>query len=644
MFGEWGCVPLIAFGKAQTSAAFKLLARAKDLDFEIANKISKQLRSYELDRKHELENAVDDDFDVDDIIQLRDYIDPEYLDIVEDSKKYRGIILSVSPHPCAHITYHKDLREEVGVVRVKSQTGGKVMYCLFMDGATADRLNYVKSDLLRVDVVKLISDSFKAAGLSVMPVEELLKLVQNDTEVWNLYWKGFTQGLNQVEKQATTDRCKAFKPKNVVELTCLIAAIRPGFKSMLQKFIYRTPFTYGIKSLDELLRIDGMTGVSASCSYLLFDEQILRILIAGGIDGAKAYQIIKFIKKKKQDKVVAAKEEFRTGFTSYLKEKEGASEELASKVVDQIWKIIEDSSSYLFCASHAFAMACDSLYAAYLKAHYPYEFYMTMLKHYTSKRNLEKIAAIIAEMGEYRHIHMTAPAFGQDNTDWFINKEENTVSPSLSYVKFISDSAAKELAGAPHCETFCDVLFWAVRESSVNMRQIQTLIDIGYFRNYGGQNKLNSIMDEFLNGKSRITRTTKGWSVRLDALKKLEAETEDSDVPAYNKAQRENDLMGLCFSSDPTIKFTYLVTDVDDKYGVKIRFYNVGTGKYSPFIRMKKDFYELTQPKVGELFNLNPLVDCRYQSRRIYSGGKSVPVPGEKETWIFHYERMKEAA
>ena len=35
MFGEWGCVPLIAFGKAQTSAAFKLLARAKDLDFDM---------------------------------------------------------------------------------------------------------------------------------------------------------------------------------------------------------------------------------------------------------------------------------------------------------------------------------------------------------------------------------------------------------------------------------------------------------------------------------------------------------------------------------------------------------------------------------------------------------------------------------
>lgn len=62
---------------------------------------------------------------------------------------------------------------------------------------------------------------------------------------------------------------------------------------MLQTFISRTPFQYGISSLDNLLKIDGMTGNSASSSFLLFDEQILRILIAGGIPGPEAYATIK---------------------------------------------------------------------------------------------------------------------------------------------------------------------------------------------------------------------------------------------------------------------------------------------------------------------------------------------------------------
>ena len=98
MFGEYGCLPMVAYGKNKTSSAFKMLARARNLDFETSNAISKQLQTYELDKKHAIENhSDDDDYDVDDDIRLKDYISPEYLDIVNDSKKYQGIIVNISP-------------------------------------------------------------------------------------------------------------------------------------------------------------------------------------------------------------------------------------------------------------------------------------------------------------------------------------------------------------------------------------------------------------------------------------------------------------------------------------------------------------------------------------------------------------------
>ena len=288
MFGEFGCLPLVAYGKTKTSSAFKLLARARDLDFDISNQISKQIQDYELDKKHALENNSDDpDYDVDDDVQLSSYVEEEYMDLVNDSKQYQGIIMNISPHPCAHLTYHKDMREEIGVVKLKDK------YCLYIDGVTADKLNYVKSDMLRVDVVKVIADAFKEANLPVMPVDELLDEIKDDENVWGLYEHGFTQCLNQCEKPASTQKCMQFKPKNIVELASFVASIRPGFKSMGQTFWSRTPFTYGIKSLDDLLKIDGMTGASANSSFLLYDEQILKILIAGGIPAAEAYATIK---------------------------------------------------------------------------------------------------------------------------------------------------------------------------------------------------------------------------------------------------------------------------------------------------------------------------------------------------------------
>ena len=181
---------MVAYGKTKTSSAFKLLARARELDFDIANKISKQIQNYELDKKHALENNADDpDYRVDEDVHITDYVEDEYLPLVEESKQYQGIVVSIAPHPCGHITWHKDLREEIGLVRIKDKL------CAYIDGVTADKIGLVKSDLLRVDVVKIIADTFKLAGLPVMPVDELLKAIENDSDVWDLYAKGYTQGL-----------------------------------------------------------------------------------------------------------------------------------------------------------------------------------------------------------------------------------------------------------------------------------------------------------------------------------------------------------------------------------------------------------------------------------------------------------------
>jgi DNA polymerase III alpha subunit len=247
-------------------------------------------------------------------------------------------------HPCAHLLSDKDLRREIGVIRVKSKSGSKdAVYAAFIDGKTADSYNYLKADFLRVDVVKTIYNAFQLAGIPVMTVDELLKAVENDKEVWALYANGFTQGLNQVEREKSSERCKKYKPKNVAELAAFIAGIRPGFASMLNTFINREKFSYNIPSLDNLLATKEIPD-----SFLLYDEQILRILKAAGIPGPKAYATTKAIKKKKTDKVLAAKEDFKNGFTKYLKETENASDEKANKTVEQIWRIIEDAANYMF--------------------------------------------------------------------------------------------------------------------------------------------------------------------------------------------------------------------------------------------------------------------------------------------------------
>lgn len=719
--GEYGCLPMVAFGTTKTLSAFKMLARARDLDFETSNEVSKQIQAYELDVKHAKENnSDDDDYNVEDDVKIDDYVEEQYLPLIEESKKYRGIITSLSPHPCARLLLDKDIRREIGVVRVKSKSGSKdAVYAAFIDGRTADSYNFVKADFLRVDVVGIIAKTYKAAGLEVMSVNELLEAVKNDKAVWDLYRNGFTQGLNQTEKEGTTRKATQYKPQNVEELTALIAGIRPGFRSMINTLINREHFSYGIPSLDNLLQTKAIPE-----SFLMFDEQILTILKAAGIPGPEAYATTKAIKKKKTEKVLAEKEKFKTGFTKVLQENEGASEEKAHEVVEQIWTIIENAASYMFCAAHAFSMACDSLYCAWLKVHYPYELYKTMLKLYDEKKNTEKISAIISEMKRYKNIQLLIGKWGQNNTDWLIDKEHATISQSISSVKYMSKQLAEDLftlsqqeeayigseftsdvlkpevkkelsklkkklkplqqkaeemlaqgvdefsdeflevydEGYPleqeikkleaddnsylerareiKCyakyDCFTNVLRAIQMNTCVDTRQIEILIGLNYFQEFGKPGKLMRVYHEFFEGEKKLTKTIKAFNSRLESCREYEASLVDSDLQAGLRLRYEMDNVGLCLSTYPDApNGAYFVTSVDDKYSIKLDLYNIRRGTTGKVKVSKKNYHLVSK---GSCIVVK---DFKNSPRYSYNKGQRTIVPGETDIWLTDYRVMQ---
>ena len=638
ILGEWGCLPMIAFGTNKVLSAFKLLARARNLDFETSNDISKQLKAYQNDLKHAWENNQDDpDYNAEDDVRIEDYVDEKYLQLIEDSRQYQGIVTNFSPHPCAHLLLDKDIRREIGVIRVKAKSGNKdAVYAAYIDGQTADAYGYLKADYLRVDVVKTIDAAFKACGLPVMSVDELLDKVKDDPEVWNLYANGFTMGLNQVERDKTTERVMQYKPTNVVELAAFIAAVRPGFKSMLSTFIARQPFSYGIPSLDKLLQTKEIPS-----SFLLYDEQILTILQAAGIPAADAYVCCKAIKKKKADKVKSFRERFETGFTKKLKEEEGANDQQAADIVDKIWTIINDAASYLFCCAHALSMACDSLYGAYLKAHFPYEFYTTMLKLYTEKGNKAKVALIVDEMKRYQNIRMTPGKFGQDNRDWYIDKENKTISQSLSSIKDMSQLAADDLytLGQRRFDSFTSLLRALQMESCVRKNQIELLIRLGYFSAFGGSKLLLEVFNEFKEGKNRLTKqlSEKSVTARTQNLIQMEHDLPNEDLDIADQLRAELEFMCICLSCDPfSDPNLYFVQEIDDLYGIKIKLYSISKGK-GGICRVRKDYYQNHPLSVGQLISFDKW-DVR--QRCSYKDGKRIPLD-VKDIWAVAYHTIE---
>ena len=332
ILGEDHAYPMIAYHTYKASAAWKLYAKSQNIDFETANKVSAQIKRYE-----EVVKLSDDDER--DNIDIYDYVAPEFREIFERSKMYQSIIDSWSIAPCSYLLYQGSIRKEIGLIRAKDNL------CCLMDGHWAEDYKFLKNDLLKVKVVDLIDRVFKRIGMPRLTVEELLKRCSPEDKVWDIYRKSCTIGVNQVEQPGTSARVSKFSPTNISELCAFVAAIRPGFKSMYKKFEGREPFSYNIKSLDDLIQTPQFPQ-----SYMLYQEMAMEVLNYAGIDMGECYTIIKDIAKKRAENVIAYKDRFLSGMSSRLIENEGLLENEAYEVAKDIWQILEDSSRYSFNA------------------------------------------------------------------------------------------------------------------------------------------------------------------------------------------------------------------------------------------------------------------------------------------------------
>lgn len=141
---------------------------------------------------------------------------------------------------------------------------------------------------------------FDRIGMEPPSVTELLEMCPPNDPAWDVYAKGATIGINQVEKTGTTARVAKYHPTNISELCAFVAAIRPGFASMYKTFESRQPFKYGVKSFDELIQTEEMPN-----SFVLYQEMEMAALHYAGIPMSECYTAIKNIAKKRVEKVLA---------------------------------------------------------------------------------------------------------------------------------------------------------------------------------------------------------------------------------------------------------------------------------------------------------------------------------------------------
>ena len=651
ILGKGHAYPMIAFGTLKKKAAFKMYSRAMNMDAELANNISKQIGDYEEAYK----NADDEDKDM---IDIYDYVDKKYHNYLDQSKKYWGIISDKKKAPCAYLLYQGDIRSEVGLIKCKSDTTKKEYITTVIDGAIAEKYKFLKNDLLKVDVVLLINNLYKRIGIKHHTVNELTELVKNDDKVWEIYSKGLTIGINQCEKQSTTKKVMKFKPKNISELAAFIAAIRPAFKSMYFKFETREHFEYGIKAFDNILQTPEFPQ-----SFILYQEQTMNTLNYAGFPLDECYGIIKAIAKKHPEKVLPLKDRFIQGFKERIIADDNVNEEQATEMSQQVWQIISDSCGYGFNSAHAYCMALDSLYCAYLKSHYPYEFYEVPLQHYSDKGEKDKVMLLKQEMRIGFQIEEGKYRFGEDNRQFKADQSNHCIYPSLLSIKGLSQKVADELykIGQNNYDTFYDIWKSLKKSSVINKGHIEILVKINYFYKFGSISKILKFLDmaQMLYERTQFDKNTISPEIE-NLVKKHSRETNkqygkfDYDSALYEywdslkdiksslvqTIQYQKEYLGYIDYKNPKApEGLYYVTEIKvykDKCKPYVTLYHLKTGTILKTKVVSANEYANSPFKENNI--LNVWFDDKYKSQLV--NGKWVRTD-EKEKVMAHWEIMK---
>lgn len=608
LLGADNCEWMISWKPLQEASSFRLYCKAIGLNIDEYNDVAKELDKYK-----------DDD---------------KWGKIIEDSKPFIGVIEGISESPCSMCLGIDNLRKSIGLVRTPNDK-----ICCMLDGYNCDKYKYLKNDYLTVTVWAIIRDVCKLANIKIPTINELEELL--DDKTFNIYEQGLTCSINQADSNYATGLVKKYAPKSVAEMSAFVAIIRPGCASLLDDFIARKGYTTGIGELDHILE--------DSEHRLIYQESIMKYLIWLGISEPQSYDIIKKIAKKKfkEKELEELKAQLLEGWNKKVGRKEG---------FDETWKVVEDAAHYSFNASHSLSYAYDSLYGAYLKAHYPLEYYTVVFDYY---KNDEERTTKLSDELKYFGIKLNKPKFRYSKASYFMDEATNTIYKGVASIKFLNSGAAEYLYSLRdnHYDNFIDLLQQIEEDRQINSRQMEILIQLQYFEEFGKNQKLLEVYRYFksIYGRKIIAKnkleelsltkddiegcydkeTDKQYTGINDLLilKRVEEKIPNRSIPLMQQILFEADTVGYLSAVYDVDKNYCLATDVNTKYSPRVTLYSLGTGKEVQ-CKISKTVFNEAPFRRGQLIKCGRFYE-KFKQRKTENGWEAT---NDKEWWLASYE------
>lgn len=350
---------------------------------------------------------------------------------------------------------------------------------------------------------------------------------------------------------------------------------------------------------------------------------------------------------------------------------------------EPVYKVIKDSSRYSFNAPHALAMANDSLYEAWAKAHHPSIFYETTLNHYQEKGNKNKVADLEKEAMTIFGYSIGSYEYGKDNTKFTVDDDTKTIYPNLASVKDIGEKAVEDMVNIYKAgnDNIIDT-YLAIKGTKINASVFRKMVKIEYFKKFGTVKKLLQCVGivEYWRGKSKDVRKTiskddisKLGLDKIDYLKYVSDKTKSggqsdkqyritdwrglvtalcNSIPneEFESTQLVNyqyEVLGYVDRIDPKLEWRYVcITNLNKTYSPKFSAYCIQNGKITEMKvhktiprndkRCKVSFKQVPFEE-GEIIYIK---DCKKEPKKIKVDDEWQIVPDTYEWWIKDYYKV----
>ncbi len=552
-YGSDKVAQIVTFGTMAAKLAIRDTGRALDMPYGFVDSVAKQIPNelnITIERALKENNQLKNMYDA----------DPQVKRLIDVSSEFEGLPRHTSTHAAGVVITREPVQKYVPLSR-----NDDVITTQFTM-TTIERLGLLKMDFLGLRTLTVIRDAINNIKLTHGVDIDIDNVDMNDVETYELISRGDTDGVFQLESGGMKEFMKELKPSSIEDIIAGISLYRPGPMDSIPQYIANKNsgnISYKHPLLEPILN------VTYGC--IVYQEQVMQIVRElGGYSLGRADLVRRAMSKKKTEVMEQERKNFVYGVKNDKGEVEvegaiarGIDEKTAVSIFDEMM----DFAKYAFNKSHAAAYAFVSYQTAWLKCHYPTEFYAALLTSVLG--NSTKITKHINE-AKKRGIKLLPPDINKSFTNFV--PDGNDIRFGLAAIKnvgsaFINDMAEERKVNGEFTSfrDFCQ----RMADKKLNKRLVESMIKCGVFDSLKlNRSVLMSVYESVIDSSVREQKNS--VSGQLDFFNMFEEEKSSAmdnfpeipELPARELLNFEKEYLGVYVSGHPLNGLENLINTV----------------------------------------------------------------------------------